>query len=140
VTVPSGFRLQETKLKASAINKIAAFRMTSYIQRLGCPQVCCLIATLAIFSLPLAGGEATQTPILIPLATKLVPLGTSLESAPVVVFQFPELAGSAKIPFGPLPRVGFEPNIRAGAPNIPIVRLPDLGQIDVPHGRSPPAT
>jgi hypothetical protein len=113
--------------------------MGSYIQCLGWPQVCSLIVTLAVFSLPLAGRDATQTPILIPLATKLVPLGTSLESPPVV-FQFPELAGSAKIPFGPLPRVGFEPNIRAGAPNIPVVRLTDLGQIDVPHGRSPPAT
>ena len=128
------------KLKPSAMNKIAAFRMASYSQRLRCSQLSCLIVTIAVFSIPLAGREATQTSVLIPLATKLVPFGTSLESPPVVVFQFPELAGPAKIPFGPFPRVGFEPNIRVGAPNLPVVRLADWGQIDVPHGRSPPAT
>jgi hypothetical protein len=121
------------------MNKIAAFRMTPYIQRFGWSQVCCLIFTLAVFSLPLAGKEATQTPILIPLATKLVPLGTSLESPQEIVFQLSELVSPGKVLLGPLAKFGVEPNAGAGAEGIPVVGWAGLGQFDFPRSRSPPA-
>src|SRR6266852_3155120 len=68
------------KPKASAARKIAAFRMPPYIRRPICSQLGFLLLGLTVLALPLAGIRVERAPILTPLATELVPLGTSLQS------------------------------------------------------------
>src|SRR6266851_8327861 len=80
VTVPSGFRLQQMKPRASTASKIAAFRMPPYTRRPICSQLGFLVLALTVLALPLVGVKVERAPILTPLATELVPLGTSLES------------------------------------------------------------
>jgi hypothetical protein len=77
--VRSGSLLQLMKPKASAGKKIAAFRMSPYTRDSIHSQLCCLALTLVLLALPLAGIRIERAPILNPLATELVPLGTSLQ-------------------------------------------------------------
>jgi len=141
VTVPSGARLHEMKLKASAAKKIAAFRMPSYTQRSICSQVGCLVLALAVLALPLAGISAEPAPILTPLATQLVPLGTSLQSPPTSLFHLPSFAAPARLVLGPSPSAAFAPNAdgEGQVQSIASRGFADSGAIDSPHGRSPPS-
>jgi len=99
------------KPKASIASKIiAAFRMPPYTRRLISSQLACLVLALAVLPLPLAGNSIEHAPILTPLATELVPLGTSLQSPPSCPVDLPSLLAPARLVLGPLLSVVFGPN------------------------------
>jgi len=138
--VPLGSRLQEMKLKDSATRKIAAFGMSLYTVRSIGSQLCRLAMTLSLLALPLAGAKPERAPILIPLGTEFVPLGTSLQSHAPTLFQPPSFAVPARLVLGPLPSAVFAPNPARGG-RLLIITSPsfaDSGAIDSPNGRSPP--
>ncbi|HKM99120.1 MAG TPA: hypothetical protein VJX23_01290 [Candidatus Binataceae bacterium] len=129
------------ELKASAMSKIAAFRMVPYTCRRIRSQLCSLVVALAFVALPMAGVEAAPAPILTPLATQLVPLGTGLESPPAVPFEVPAFAAPAKTVLGLLTPAALEPEREIGGRPISftLARPADSDLADAPHGRSPPA-
>jgi len=63
-----------------------------------------LVLALALLALPLAGITIERAPILTPLATELVPLGTSLQSAPSSPFLPTSFMAPARLVLGPLPQ------------------------------------
>jgi len=103
-------------------------------------QVCSLAIALALLALPLAGIEVKHGPILTPLATELVPLGTSLQAPLANPFQPPSLVAPARPVLGPSPSEAFAPNPDGGhhTPNITSIGFTNSGTIDRPNGRSPP--
>jgi len=56
-----------------------------------------LVLTLALLAFPLAGTKPERAPILIPLATQLVPLGTSLQSPPSSHLDLPSFLAPARL-------------------------------------------
>src|ERR1700674_1190171 len=124
------------KPKASTARKIEAFRMAPYTARLTCSQLGCLVLTLALLALPLAGTAQEPAPILIPLATELVPLGTSLESPPAGHFSQPSFVAPARLVLGPPPISAFGPNAgsKGRTSNITSLGFPDSCAKDLPHG------
>src|SRR5215469_11422147 len=128
------------ELKASALSKIAAHRMSSYSGRYRCSQLGCLLLALAVLSLPLAGRETGAEPLLVPLATRLVPLGPGLEAPQPAPLHVPDSAAPLKNVLG-LPtviRIHQRDSSRA-------IRLPAFLTTDplrglTPNGRSPPPT
>jgi hypothetical protein len=129
------------KPKASAAKQIAAFRMPSYTRRPICSQLGCLVLALAMLALPLAGFRVERAPILTPLASELVPLGTSLQSPPAGPLDLPSFLAPARLVLGPLPPAVFEPNAdsKGRIHNLPNFGFPDSRAIDIPNGRSPPS-
>jgi hypothetical protein len=97
--------------------------------------------TLAVLALPSAGIGIERAPILTPLATELVPLGTSLESPPATGFHPPSFVAPARLVLGPLPSAAFAANAdRDGQiQNMASPGFRGSGAIDRPHGRSPPS-
>jgi len=113
--------------------------MPSYTRRSICSQLGCWVLALAVLALPLAGSIEYE-PILTPLATELVPLGTSLQSAPNSHFNLPPFLAPARLVLGPLPFTAFEPNADCKARiRLTSFDFPDSRSIDVPNGRSPPS-
>jgi hypothetical protein len=129
------------KPKASAAKKIAAFRMPSYTRHSICSQLYCLALTVVLLALPLAGIRIERAPILTPLATELVPLGTSLQSPPASLFHLSSFAAPARLVLGPLPSAAFAANADSDGQiqNIASLGFPDSRAIDIPNGRSPPS-
>jgi hypothetical protein len=114
--------------------------MSSYNRRLARSQLGCLVLTLSVLALPLAGVARERAPILIPLATELVPLGSSLQSPPGGPFDAPSFLAPARPVLGPLPSAFFELNADSNGQirNLTNLRFPDSRAIDIPNGRSPP--
>ena len=139
--MPSGPRLQEMKPKASTARKIVAFRMPPYTRRSICSQLGCLVLALALLALPLGGTGTERAPILTPLATELVPLGTSLQSPPTNLLYLPSFAAPARLVLGPLPSTVLAPNpdTDGRVHTITSLGFADSRAIDSPHGRSPPS-
>jgi hypothetical protein len=129
------------KPKASAAEKIAVFRMFPYTRRLICSQLACLALALALLALPLAGVRIERAPILTPLATELVPLGTNLQSPPAGHLHLPSFLAPARLVLGPLPSADFGPNADSNGQlrDITSLGFPDSRALDSPHGRSPPS-
>jgi hypothetical protein len=96
---------------------------------------------VALLALPLAGISIERAPILAPLATKLVPLGTAVQSPPSGHSDLPSLLAPARLVLGPLPPAVFGPNADAESRihNLPSFGLPESPSVEVPHGRSPPS-
>src|SRR5262249_55693628 len=105
--------------RASALSRIAAQRMSPYIGRYRRSQLSCLILALAVLSLPLSGGKRAAEPILVPLATRLVPLGPGLEAPQSPPLHLPESAAPIKIVCGPLAAVGVLPHDCGPAIRVP---------------------
>jgi hypothetical protein len=129
------------KHKASAAKKmVVVFRMASYIARPICAQLGPLVLALSICALPLAGVTHQQFSILTPLATELVPLGTSIQAAPVAAFQLPALLAASRIVLGILIAGFLATNLRGSKrfAIITIAGLVNFGAIESPTGRSPP--
>src|SRR5215469_4625862 len=125
-------------LMASALSRIAAHRMFSYSGRYRRPQLCCLCLALTVFSLPLAGRKAAFEPILVPLATRLVPLGQGLEAPPGLPLALPDFSAPLKIVFA-LPAVtGIHPRDLSHAMPVPAFPSTDSLAARTPNGRSPP--
>jgi hypothetical protein len=129
------------KTKASAVRKIAAFRMSPYTRRSIRSQLYCLALTLALLALPLAGIVRERAPILTPLATELVPLGTSLQLPPTNPFHLPSLEAPARLVLGPSPSPDFalNPDSDGRLQNVTSLGFSDSGAIDGPNVRAPPS-
>jgi hypothetical protein len=129
------------KPKASAARKIAAFRMPPYIRPPICSQLGFLLLALTVLALPLAGIRVERAPILTPLATELVPLGTSLESPPSTPLDLPSFLTPARLVLGPLPSAIFGSNAdsKGRIHNLTSFAFCDSHAIDIPNGRSPPS-
>ena len=126
------------ELKASAQSRIAAHRMSPYSGRYLCSQLGCLLLALAVLSLPLAGRKTASEPILVPLATRLVPLGPGLEAPQPPPLHVPDSAAPLKIVFG-LPAVlGIHPRDCNHAIRLPASLMTDSLRGLTPNGRSPP--
>jgi len=82
-------------VRASAAKR-AALRMFPYTQRRLAPQLCCLLLTLAVSSIPLDGMPAPRTSSLITLRTTFVPFDTSIQSPTLTVVEFSVGAPSSK--------------------------------------------
>jgi|HubBroStandDraft_1064217.scaffolds.fasta_scaffold129627_3 hypothetical protein len=115
--------------------------MSRYTRRLVCSQLGCLLLALAVLALPLAGVRIERAPILTPLATELVPLGTSLQSPPSSHFALPSFLAPTRLDLAPLPSVVFGPNAdsKGQIRNLTSFGFPDSRTIDLPNGRSPPS-
>jgi hypothetical protein len=115
--------------------------MFSYNRRLIRAQLACLVLALALLALPLTGITIERAPILTPLATELVSLGTSLQSPPSSPFLRTSLMAPARLVLGPLPSAVLE----ADADSKGRLRkktshtFPDSRAIEIPNGRSPPS-
>jgi hypothetical protein len=120
---------------------MSPYTRRSIRSQLCCSQLCCLALALALLALPLAGITADPAPILKPLATQLVPLGTSLQSVPSRPFQVPSFVAPAKLVLGPLPSAAFAANADTDGrfQNITSDDVHDSDAVDNPHGRSPPS-
>jgi hypothetical protein len=82
-----------------------------------------------------------RAPILTPLATELIPLGTSLQTPPTEPFHLPLFVGPARLVLGLLPSAVLAPN-PDGDGRFQAITSPgfrDFVAIDSPHGRSPPS-
>jgi hypothetical protein len=116
-------------------------RIPSYICRSICYQLCCVLLTLPLLVLPLAAAEPVVAQILTPLATDLVPLGSSIQSSPATPLQIPQWVAPARHLMGPPPAALFKLKPEAG--RRADTESPDLYPADAsdsPHGRSPPST
>jgi len=100
-----------------------------------------LAVALALLALPLAGTKAQATPILAPLATDLVPLGTSVQAPPAILSPLPSLVAPARLVLGPLPSAVFAPTPKRGdrLQHLTSRGFTTSGAIDSPNGRSPPS-
>jgi len=70
--------------------------MAPYIQPRWGAQLCSLLIALAVLALPLAGGDKRPSPVLIPLATRLIPLDHAWEGAVAVQAPLPDLVAATK--------------------------------------------
>jgi len=115
--------------------------MPLYTLRSSCSQLGCLVLTLALLAFPLAGTKPERAPILIPLATQLVPLGTSLQSPPSSHLDLPSFLAPARLVLGPLPSAVFGPIAESNGRihNLTSFGFLDSHAIDIPNGRSPPS-
>jgi hypothetical protein len=115
--------------------------MFSYNRRLFRAQLACLVLALALLALPLTGITVDRTPILTPLATELVPLGTSLQSPPSSPFLPTSFMAPARLVLGPLPSAVFEagPDSKGRLRKNTSHTFPDSRAIEIPNGRSPPS-
>jgi len=114
--------------------------MPLYILRSACSQLGCLVLTLALLAFPLAGTKPEHAPILIPLATHLVPLGASLQSPSGSPFQLPSFLAPGRLVLGPLPSPPLAPNLYSDSRlhiTSHVFRYP--GATDRPNCRSPPS-
>jgi hypothetical protein len=101
-----------------------------------------LVLTLAVLALPMAGIAQERAPILTPLATELVPLGTSLQSPPAGRLHPPSFLAPGRLVLGPLRSASFRPNAHSSGRirGITSPGFPDSHAIDIPNGRSPPSS
>jgi hypothetical protein len=129
------------KPKAITAKKIAAFRIPRYTRRSICSQLGCLVLALAVLALPLAGIRIERAPILTPLATELVPLGTSLQSPLSGPLNLSSFLAPSRLVLGPLPSAVLGPNAdsKRRIHNTTGFGFPDSHAIDIPNGRSPPS-
>src|SRR5215472_620067 len=97
------------ELKASALSRIAAHRMSPYSHRYRSSQLGCLFLALTVLSLPLAGRKTAAEPFLVPLATRLVPLGPGLEAPQPAPLHLPDSAAPLKIVLGLPAAIGIHP-------------------------------
>ena len=140
--VRSNYRLKQMKPKASAARKIAAVRMLPYKGRSICSQLSCLVLALALLASPLASISTERAPILTPLTTNFVPLGTSLQSPPSSHSELPAFLAPARLLLGPLPFEAFGPNADSQGQirGLASLGFPDSRPMDIPNGRSPPSS
>jgi len=129
------------KPKVSAAKKIADFHISPYIRRPIRSQFGCLALALAVLALPFAGIRIKRGPILTPLATELVALGTSLESPLSTDFNPPSLVAPNRIVLGLFLStvLAHTPDPDDWVQNLASPGFPDSGAFESPHGRSPPS-
>lgn len=129
------------KQKASTSKRLSAFRMPPYSRHSIFAQLSCFVLTLVLLALPLAGVAPKRAPVLLPLATKLVPLGANLQAPLSIPVNPTVFVASARIVLGPLPSEAFKSRSdgHSRLQDIGCVRLPDSGVIEIPNGRSPPS-
>jgi hypothetical protein len=114
--------------------------MPPYNPRTICSQLLCLTLTVALLAVPLVGTGNERAPILIPLATELVPLSTSLQSPPVSPFRLPSFATGGKLVLGPLPSPALSLSLDSHVGlRITSPSFRDRRASDKPVGRSPPS-
>jgi hypothetical protein len=115
--------------------------MPPYTRRPIGSQLGFLLIALTVLALPLAGIKVERTPILTPLATELVPLGTSLELPPSGSPNLPSFLAPVRLVLGPLPSAifGTNPNNKGQIHNLRTFGFSDSQAIDIPNGRSPPS-
>jgi hypothetical protein len=95
---------------------------------------------LAVLVLPLAGISIERAPILAPLSTELVPLGTSLQSPPNIHHAQTSFLVPARPVLRPLPLAVFQPNADNGRlHNLTSFGFLDSHWLDIRTGRSPPS-
>lgn len=124
-------------MRASATYR-AALRMLPYTQRRPAPQLCRLLLTLVLVSVPLKGMPAARASRLIPLRTTFVPFDTSIQSPNPTAIQFSVAAPSDRrvalapstISF-PIPQqqnvspdMVIDDHCRSGVPGFPCIRSP----------------
>jgi hypothetical protein len=115
--------------------------MPPYTRRPIRSQLGFLVLALTVLALPLAGTRVERAPILTPLATELVPLGTSLESPPITRLDLPSFLAPARLVLGPLPSAIFGTNAESKGRihNLTNLGFLELRALDIPNGRSPPS-
>ena len=126
------------ELKASALSRIAAHRMSPYSGRYRCSQLGCLFLALAVLSLPLAGRKTAAEPFLVPLATRLVSLGLGLEAPQSPPLHVPESAAPLRIVFSLPAAIGTRPRDCSHTMQVPAFLTTDSLPRRTPNGRSPP--
>jgi hypothetical protein len=114
--------------------------MVSYNRRLIRAQLGCLVLAVTMFALPLAGIRVAPAPILTPLNTELVPLGTNLQSTPNSPLDRTSFVSPSRLVLRPLPSV-IVPNVDSNGRirNITNLGFANSHAIDIPNGRSPPS-
>jgi hypothetical protein len=115
--------------------------MPPYTQRPIRSQLGFLVLALTVLALPLAGIKVERAPILTPLATDLVPLGTSLQSPPSGSPDLPSFLAPSRLVLGPLPSMifGTHGDGRGRIHNLTNLGFLELRALDIPNGRSPPS-
>jgi hypothetical protein len=115
--------------------------MPPYTRRPIGSQLGFLLIALTVLALPLAGIKIERAPILTPLATELVPLGTSLQSPPSTHLDLPSFLAPSRLVLGPLPSAifGTHSDGKGRIHNLTSFGFSDSHAIDIPNGRSPPS-
>jgi hypothetical protein len=141
LTVLSSSKLQRMKPKATAAETVAAFRLALCTRRPVCSQLACLVLALSVLVLPLGGAGHERAPILKPLATEFVPLGTSLESPPTGIFDLPSFLAAPRPVLALLLSGARGPNADSNGRLYSVTKLVFCGSCprDNPNGRSPPS-
>lgn len=126
--------------KAKAASKTTPLRMLAYSARTAGSQLCCVLLTLAVLALPLAGVKPQRGAILLPLATHLVPLDRSVQQPAGTNSQVPSLLGPGRLVLGP----PTSPSVTLNLYDQRRFRFTssdfcDQGVIERPTGRSPPS-
>jgi hypothetical protein len=131
---------QPMKTNTNAAWKIVTFQMARCAQRSICSRLGCLILTVPLLVLPLRGIEYKPAPLLTPLVTELVPLGTSLESPPASSLHLLSFLASARLVLGPVPSAAFGLKAEGNGQLCSVTGrgFLDPRSVDTPHGRSPP--
>jgi hypothetical protein len=104
-------------------------------------QLGCLVLALAVLALPLAGIRFERARVLVPLATELVPLGTSVQLPASNQLDLPSFLVPTRLLLGPLPFAVFGLNAGSNGRirNLISLGFSDSRAIDIPNGRSPPS-
>jgi hypothetical protein len=115
--------------------------MPPYTRRPIRSQLDFLVLALTVLALPLVGVKIEHAPILTPLATESVPLGTSLESPPITPLDLPSFLAPLRLLLGPLPSaiLGTNADSKGRIHNLTSFGFCDSHAIDIPNGRSPPS-
>ena len=113
--------------------------MPPYIRRPICSQLGFLVLALTVLALPLAGIRVERAPILTPLATELVPLGTSLESPPSGSPHLPSFLAPSRLVLAPSAIFGPNADSKGRIDKLTSFAFCDSHAVDIPNGRSPPS-
>jgi hypothetical protein len=113
--------------------------MAPYIRRPRRAQLWFILLTFALVSLPLGGSDSTPASPLVPLATRLVPLGPVAEVPATFRVHLPDLTAATKLFIGRPTAANMEPASQNRL-QIPATTL-DLqsGALDIFRTRAPPA-
>jgi hypothetical protein len=98
-----------------------------------------LVLALTVLALPLAGIKVECAPILTPLATELVPLGTSLQSPAKGSPHLPSLLAPSRLVLAPSAIFATNADRKGRIHNLTNLGFPELRALDIPNGRSPPS-
>jgi hypothetical protein len=128
------------KLKVSVAKNLVGSGERLDIPRSIGSQLCCLILAAVLLALPLAGTRIERTPVLAPLVTELVPLGTSLRSPPANLYRLCNLLNPVRQVLGTLSPATVAATADHGRRIQHLATVGFAGSLttDNPNGRSPP--